>query len=93
MRYFIIIYSITLLSLGNVLFIHTHSHEHADEHIENHHNCIECVNINNNSLFTYFIKTLSPLQYENIKYSLTPIAFIDSDYINNFQSRAPPATS
>tara|TARA_Y100001970_G_C13497576_1_gene492040 strand:+ start:186 stop:464 length:279 start_codon:yes stop_codon:yes gene_type:complete len=92
MKKHFIIFNSTLLILGNLLFSNIHIlHDH--DHIENSHECIECLIIENISNYIASHNSISTEQNFN---NLLPKEFFENVNFNIqkiYLSRAPPISS
>ena len=93
MRKILTIYSIILLSGGNLVSFHIHiEHEHEKTHNTNEHRCIECLTIDNSNQFISFANKYIFYEY---RYNFFIFKKIDIHRLFDLlkaPSRSPPFT-
>ena len=91
MKNLIIIFNITFLFFGNLLFsnihyLHNHNHNHTFEYDE----CIDCITFDSNSNYVLDNNELNFSNSNSNEAILNPIITIETNLYKKYLSRAPP---
>lgn len=91
MKNLIIIFNITFLLFGNLIFpnvhyFHNHDHNHTFEYEE----CIDCITFDNNSNYVLDNNEVNFSNNNSNEYLLNPIIAIVLNTNQKYHSRAPP---